>query len=99
PLRYRRDDGNKNHHYYTIVGSKHWDEEWRDSIRALGGTSMSTIMITGGSGFLGTYVAQRLAERGDQVVIFDAVGPIPELAALTGLYENRIVRVRGQVVD
>ena len=35
---------------------------------------MSTIMITGGSGFLGTYVARMLAERGDHVVIFDAAG-------------------------
>ena len=43
---------------------------------------MSTIMITGGSGFLGTYVARVLAERGDRVVIFDAAGPAPELAAL-----------------
>jgi UDP-glucose 4-epimerase len=61
--------------------------------------TMSTIMITGGSGFLGTYVAQRLAERGDRVVIFDAVGPIPELAALTVPHENQIVRVRGQILD
>jgi nucleoside-diphosphate-sugar epimerase len=60
---------------------------------------MATIMITGGSGFLGTYVAQRLAERGDRVVIFDALGPIPELAALTAPYENQIVRVRGQILD
>jgi UDP-glucose 4-epimerase len=60
---------------------------------------MSTIMITGGSGFLGTYVALRLAERGDRVIIFDTVGPSPRLAALTAPYEERIVRVRGQVLD
>ncbi len=36
---------------------------------------MPTIMITGGSGFLGTYVARMLAERGEHVVSFDAVPP------------------------
>jgi UDP-glucose 4-epimerase len=60
---------------------------------------MSTIMITGGSGFLGTYVARMLAERGDRVVIFDAAGPAPELAALTARFERQIVYVRGQILD
>jgi len=60
---------------------------------------MSTIMITGGSGFLGTYVARVLAERGDRVVIFDAAGPAPELAALTAPFEQQIVRIRGQILD
>jgi len=56
-------------------------------------------MITGGSGFLGTYVARVLAERGDRVVIFDAAGPVPELAALTAQFERQIVYVRGQILD
>ncbi len=60
---------------------------------------MSTIMITGGSGFLGTYVIRQLAERGDRVISFDAVGPSAELAALTAPYEGQIVRVRGQILD
>ena len=60
---------------------------------------MPTIMITGGSGFLGTYVIRELAQRGDRVVSFDAVGPSPELAALTAPYEQQIVRVRGQILD
>src|SRR5438874_11815026 len=60
---------------------------------------MSTIMITGGSGFLGTYVARMLAERGDRVVIFDAIGPAPQLAALTAPFEEQIVYVRGQILD
>ena len=60
---------------------------------------MSTIMITGGSGFLGTYVARVLAERGDRVVVFDAAGPAPELAALTARFERQIVYVRGQILD
>jgi len=56
-------------------------------------------MITGGSGFLGTYVARVLAERGDRVVVFDAAGPVPELAALTAQFERQIVYVRGQILD
>lgn len=60
---------------------------------------MSTIMVTGGSGFLGTYVIRQLAERGERVISFDAVGPSSELAALTAPYEGQIVRVRGQILD
>lgn len=60
---------------------------------------MSTIMITGGSGFLGTYVARMLVKRGDRVVSFDTVEPAPELAALTTPYEHSITRVRGQILD
>jgi UDP-glucose 4-epimerase len=60
---------------------------------------MSTIMITGGAGFLGTYVTRMLAERGDRVVIFDAAGTAPELAVLTAPFEQNIVRVRGQILD
>ena len=60
---------------------------------------MSTILVTGGSGFLGTYVIRQLAGRGDRVISFDAVGPSPELAALTAPYEQQIVRVRGQILD
>src|SRR5215467_10436974 len=60
---------------------------------------MATIMITGGSGFLGTYVARALAGRGDRVINFDAVGPAPVLAALSAHFEKQIVFVRGQVLD
>lgn len=60
---------------------------------------MSTVLITGGSGFLGTYVTRLLAERGMRVIIFDAAAPIPELAALTAPHEANIVRVRGQILD
>ena len=60
---------------------------------------MSTIMITGGAGFLGTYVTRMLAERGDRVVIFDAAGTASELAVLTAPFEQNIVRVRSQILD
>jgi nucleoside-diphosphate-sugar epimerase len=60
---------------------------------------VSTIMITGGSGFLGTYVIRELAGRGNRIVNFDAVGPAPVLAALTAPFAKQIVFVRGQVLD
>jgi UDP-glucose 4-epimerase len=56
-------------------------------------------MITGGSGFLGTYVTQLLAKRGNHIIIFDATMPIPALAALTAPYEQQITYVRGQILD
>ncbi len=60
---------------------------------------MSNIMITGGSGFLGTYIARLLAERGEHVIIFDAVPPAPLLAALTAPFGDSIVFVQGQILD
>lgn len=60
---------------------------------------MPTTMITGGSGFLGTYVARMLAERGDQVVIFDAAAPAPALAVLTHPFGEQIIYTRGQILD
>lgn len=60
---------------------------------------MPTTMITGGSGFLGTYVARMLAERGDQVVVFDAASPSPMLAALTQPFSEQIIYVRSQILD
>jgi nucleoside-diphosphate-sugar epimerase len=39
-----------------------------------------TILVTGGSGLVGSYVLRRLAERGDTVINFDAREPEGELA-------------------
>lgn len=39
-----------------------------------------TVMVTGGSGLIGSYVLRRLAERGDTVINFDMRGPDPEAA-------------------
>jgi len=60
---------------------------------------VSTVMITGGSGFLGTYVTRELAGRGNRIVNFDTVGPAPVLAALTAPFAEQIMFVRGQVLD
>lgn len=37
-----------------------------------------TVLVTGGSGFIGSYVLRRLAERGDTVINFDMREPGPE---------------------
>jgi nucleoside-diphosphate-sugar epimerase len=39
-----------------------------------------TVMVTGGSGLVGSYVMRRLAERGDSVINFDVQQPGPEQA-------------------
>jgi len=48
------------------------------------------VLITGGSGFLGAHLASRLAERGDEVLVYDLVPPGGERAWL-------IEKAKGQV--
>ncbi|MGH3319028.1 MAG: NAD-dependent epimerase/dehydratase family protein [Streptosporangiaceae bacterium] len=40
-----------------------------------------SVLVTGGCGFVGTHVAHALTARGDDVVLFDAAVPEPELVA------------------
>ena len=56
-----------------------------------------TILVTGGSGLVGSYVMRRLAERGDNVINFDAREPGAELAWWLKPVANRIELVSGGV--
>ncbi|MGQ9502649.1 MAG: NAD-dependent epimerase/dehydratase family protein [Anaerolineae bacterium] len=56
-----------------------------------------TILVTGGSGLLGSYVIRQLAERGDQVINFDIREPAGELAWWLRPVADRIRFVAGGV--
>ncbi|MCS7259527.1 MAG: NAD-dependent epimerase/dehydratase family protein, partial [Anaerolineae bacterium] len=56
-----------------------------------------TILVTGGSGLLGSYVMRQLAERGDQVINFDTREPTGELAWWLKPVVDRIRFVAGGV--
>jgi UDP-glucose 4-epimerase len=43
------------------------------------------VVVTGGSGFLGSHVVEELVSRGHEVRVFDSQPPRPETAALTGV--------------
>lgn len=38
---------------------------------------MSGVLITGGSGFIGSHLAEHLARHGDEVTVFDRAAPVP----------------------
>jgi nucleoside-diphosphate-sugar epimerase len=42
---------------------------------------MARVLITGGSGFIGSHLAEHLVRSGDEVTIFDAAPPPPDFAA------------------
>jgi len=60
-------------------------------------TTGRTILITGGSGFIGSHVARLLAERGNRVVLFDLQSPTAEAAWWLAPVASRITYVQGSV--
>jgi len=60
---------------------------------------MSKVLVTGGSGFIGTYVMRKLAEKGHQVVNYDLVPPSVERSYVLGELANRIPFEKGGIED
>ena len=58
-----------------------------------------TILVTGGSGFIGSYVLRRLAERGDTVLNFDVREPGARAAWWLKPVANRIRFIEGSIED
>jgi nucleoside-diphosphate-sugar epimerase len=58
-----------------------------------------TILITGGSGFIGGYITRRLIERGDAVINFDVREPRPEARWLLKSLSGSTQFVQGGVDD
>jgi len=58
-----------------------------------------TILVTGGSGFIGSYVLELLAGRGDRVINLDIRPPGPEAAWRLKPVAERIEFVEGTVAD
>ena len=56
-----------------------------------------TILITGGSGFIGSYIMRSLAERGDTVINFDSQPPRPEAAWWLKPVQESITFVQGGI--
>jgi UDP-glucose 4-epimerase len=60
---------------------------------------MSTVIVTGGAGFIGSYIAHRLASRGDHVVIYDIKPPSAESQSVLDPVAQQVTFVRGRVDD
>ncbi len=58
-----------------------------------------TILVTGGSGFISSYIMRSLAKRGDTVINFDLREPGPEAAWWLKLVADRIQFVKSSIDD
>lgn len=59
----------------------------------------SNVMVTGGSGFIGSYVCRMLASRGDFVVNFDTQPPTRFWAWLNKDVDDNITFIQGDLVE
>jgi len=60
---------------------------------------VETVLVTGGSGFIGTHLCKMLAERGDRVVNFDLYPRSGPLSSLIRDIEPEIVYEKGDVAN
>lgn len=58
-----------------------------------------TTLVTGGAGFIGSYIVRMLAERGDDVVSFDTREPDPEARWWLRAVSDRVHFVQGAIED
>lgn len=58
-----------------------------------------TVLITGGTGFIGSHLARRLVEHGDRVVLFDRAPLGPEATWVLGPLAPELQVVEGSVED
>lgn len=54
--------------------------------------SPGPIVVTGGAGFAGSYIARALLDRGYEVAVLDVAGPRPETQAVVGTHEIEFIR-------
>ena len=59
----------------------------------------SRVLVTGGAGFIGSYVVRLLAERGDEVVSLDSREPDPEARWWLRPVADRVRLVQGAIED
>jgi UDP-glucose 4-epimerase len=64
-----------------------------------GRQQVATVMVTGSSGFLGSYIVRQLVQKGDEVVAFDVRSPTAELAWLLRKEWPDVKFYRGTVED
>ena len=60
------------------------------------------ILITGGAGFIGSNLADRLASQGHEIIVYDALsraGVERNLAWLKSIHGDRITSIVGDVRD
>lgn len=58
-----------------------------------------TVLVTGGSGFVGTHVVRALVEAGAAVVDFSATPPSPTVRRFLGRLDAAVLRIQGDVQD